>query len=210
MVIVGGIDLLKINTVNDSIEATALSHWYGGFGLPYVHADQHFLITIKDAGDNYAVIAANDGGIHYSPNKGLDWEDKNNNYNVTQYYDGDRHPFRDQFIAGSQDNGTNLSPAGTIYSNAWEEVIGGDGFDCAWDKENPNVVYGTLYSSYIYKSVNGGLTFNQINGSEIPESDFFHTPFEMDPHNSQKIFTASGLNTVYYSCLLYTSPSPRD
>ncbi|MBN1407924.1 MAG: T9SS type A sorting domain-containing protein [Calditrichaceae bacterium] len=61
------------------------------------------------------------------------------------------------------------------------------------------MVYGTLYSSYIYKSVNGGLTFNQINGSEIPESDFFHTPFEMDPHNSQKIFTASGLNTVYYS-----------
>ena len=199
IVIVGGIDLLKINTISDTISSNAISNWYGGEGLPYVHADQHFLVTIKGTGDNYSIIAANDGGIHFSPNKGVNWEDKNNNYNVTQYYDGDRHPFRDQFIAGSQDNGTNLSPSGTIYSTRWNEVIGGDGFDCAWDKENPNVIYGTLYDSDIYKSVNGGGSFTLLTGGELPESDFFHTPLEMDPHNSQKLFTASGSNTIYYS-----------
>jgi photosystem II stability/assembly factor-like uncharacterized protein len=200
IVIVGGIDILKINTVSDTINATALSQWYGGFGLPYVHADQHFLVTIKGLGDNYSIIAANDGGIHYSPDKGISWEDKNNNYNVTQYYDGDRHPFLDKFIAGSQDNGTNLSPSGTIFSTGWNEVIGGDGFDCAWDKENPNVVYGTLYSSTLYKSINGGLTFTLINDDVLePDDSFFHTPLEMDPHNSQKLFTASGSNLIYYS-----------
>ncbi|MEJ2543586.1 MAG: hypothetical protein P8Y99_05915, partial [Calditrichaceae bacterium] len=199
IVIVGGIDLLNINTVSDTIVATALSNWYGGEGLPYVHADQHFLVTIKGNGDNYSIIAANDGGIHFSPDKGVNWENKNNNYNVTQYYDGDRHPFRNQFVAGSQDNGTNLSPSNTVHSTSWNEVIGGDGFDCAWDKGNPNVIYGTLYQSYVYKSVNGGLTFSQINGTELPESDFFHTPFEMDPHNSQKLFSASKTDSIYLS-----------
>lgn len=198
-VIVGGIDLYKISTTGNTMEAEALSHWYGGGGLPYVHADQHFIVTLKDSGENYSLIVANDGGIYYSPDKGVNWEDKNNNYNVTQYYDGDRHPFRNQFIAGSQDNGTNLSPSNTIISDNWSEPIGGDGFDCAWDKANPNVIYGTLYDSYIYKSINGGESFTLLNDDELPESDFFHTPLEMDPHDSQKLFTASSTNTIYYS-----------
>ncbi|MEJ2054320.1 MAG: T9SS type A sorting domain-containing protein, partial [Calditrichaceae bacterium] len=199
VVIAGGIDLLKINTVNDILKPEAISNWYGGNGLPYVHADQHFIVTIEDTSASYAILAANDGGIFYSPDSGVTWQNKNNNYNVTQYYDGDRHPFRDQFIAGSQDNGTNLSSSDAIYSDRWTDVIGGDGFDCAWDKEDPNIIYGTIYDSKIYKSENGGGSFRLLNGSDLPPSNFFHTPLEMDPHNSQKLFTASETDMIYYS-----------
>ena len=145
------------------------------------------------------MIAANDGGIYYSENKGVNWQNKNNNFNVTQYYDGDRHPFRNQFIGGSQDNGTTLSPAETIFSDKWVEVTGGDGFDCAWDKENPKIIYCTLYEGNVYKSIDGGINFSLINGSDLPGNTLFHTPLQMDPHNSQKLFTASETNQVFYT-----------
>ena len=198
-VIVGGIDLLRINTAGNTMNATALSNWYGGLGLPYVHADQHFIVTIKGTDNNYSIIAANDGGIFFSPDKGLNWENKNHGYNVTQYYDADRHPYRNQFIAGAQDNGTDLSPQNTIFSDYWTDVLGGDGFDCAWDKENPNVLYASVYYSRIYKSINGGGSFTVLNDTNFPESSIFHTPLELNPYNSQKIFTATDINKIFHS-----------
>jgi len=198
IVIVGGIDLYKVNVSGAGMQANAISNWYGGNGLPYVHADQHFLVTLPRQNGTYAVIAANDGGIFYSPDMGLNWDSRNNNYNVTQYYDADRNPFADQFIAGSQDNGTNLSPSGSVFDSDWNEVIGGDGFDCVWDRFDPLVLYGTLYSSLIYKSEDGGYTFRQIN-SGLPESNIFHTPLTMDPANPNKLFTISDANKLYYS-----------
>ena len=199
IVIAGGIDLYKVTVSGNSMSATQLSSWYGGDGLDMVHADQHYIAVIKDGTNNYKVIAANDGGIYYSENKGVNWQNKNNNFNVTQYYDGDRHPFRNQFIGGSQDNGTTLSPAETIFSDKWVEVTGGDGFDCAWDKENPKIIYCTLYEGNVYKSIDGGINFSLINGSDLPGNTLFHTPLQMDPHNSQKLFTASETNQVFYT-----------
>jgi photosystem II stability/assembly factor-like uncharacterized protein len=196
--IVGGVDLYKVTVNGSSMQASPISHWYGANGLPYVHADQHFLVTLPRSNGNYGVVAANDGGIFYSSDKGLNWESRNSNYNVTQYYDADRSPFADQFIAGSQDNGTNLSPSGSVGDSHWKEVIGGDGFDCVWDRYDPMIVYGTLYSSLIYKSTDSGENFHQIN-SGLPESDIFHTPLTMDPANSKKLFTISGADKIYYS-----------
>lgn len=198
IVIVGGIDLYKVQTSGSGMIADPISNWYGGNGLPYVHADQHFLVTLPRNDGTYAVIAANDGGIFYSSDKGTSWVNCNNNFNVTQYYDADRNPFADQFIAGSQDNGTNLSPGDAVYSSHWKEVIGGDGFDCVWHNFDPYVVYGTLYSSLIYKSTDGGNIFRQVN-KNLPESGIFHTPLTMDPHNPNKLFTISGTNQIYYS-----------
>ena len=199
VVIVGGIDLFRITVQNGVMSARQLTSWYGGGGLEYVHADQHFLAAIPDPLGNYELIAVNDGGVYYSADGGFGWQGKNNNFNVTQYYDGDRHPFRVQYVAGSQDNGTNLSPSGTQFSDAWNEVLGGDGFDCAWDKEDPNIVYATIYDSRIYKSEDGGLTYRSLNGETLPTSNFFHTPLEMDPYNSRRLFSASGLNLIYVS-----------
>ncbi len=197
-VFVGGIDLYKVQVSDGSMRAKAISHWYGGNGLPYVHADQHFLLTIPRPDSTFAVVAANDGGIHYSPDGGVSWESRNNNYNVTQFYDGDRHPFSDQFIAGSQDNGSNLSPEQSVSNSGWQEVVGGDGFDCAWHKSDPSIIYATLYSSYIYRSNDGGRSFSSINNG-LPESDIFHTPLLMSPHDSDHLLTASGQDRIYYT-----------
>ncbi len=196
IVFVGGIDLYQINLQNDNMQTTQISSWWGGNNYPYVHADQHGLAAITHADSSFAIIATNDGGIFYSPDGGVHWQNKNNGYNVTQFYDGARHPFLDQFIGGTQDNGTLLSPTDPDAQSAWQQVVGGDGFDCAWNPYDPYTVYATLYNSRIYKSTDGGQTFSPAN-SGLPQSQVFHTPLIMDPFNPQKLFTVSGENKIF-------------
>jgi len=195
-VIVGGIDLYKVNVDEGSMTAFPISHWYGGNGLPYVHADQHFLVLLAGEGSSYKVITANDGGIHYSIDSGVNWTEKNNGYNVTQYYDGDRNSMAEQYLGGTQDNGTSLSPGQADQSSTWTEVLGGDGFDCVWDKYNPNTVYGTIYDTQIFKSNDGGQNFFRIS-NDIINSDIFHTPLAINPFDSENLISATDKGLVY-------------
>ncbi len=196
IVFVGGLDLYRLHIQGNGMNAVQLTSWWGGNGLPYVHADHHFLVTIANKDSSFALLDANDGGIFYSPDSGISWQSKDNGYNVTQYYDGDRHPFLRQYIGGAQDNGTSLSPVDPDKQSAWQEVVGGDGFDCAWDKFDPFNVYATLYDSRVYKSTDGGYHFSPANNG-LPQSDIFHTPLIMDPFNPQKLFTISEKDKIY-------------
>jgi photosystem II stability/assembly factor-like uncharacterized protein len=199
-VIVGGIDLFSLTVINDNYVSQRLTNWFQGGTLPYVHADQHYLVLHQTGDNSFTIIVANDGGIHFSADGGNSWEDKNNGYNVTQYYDGDRNPLREQYIGGTQDNGTHISLNYPANQNTpWQEVLGGDGFDCVWDKYDPGTVYGTLYSSRIYKSTDGGENFT---GLSIPESNIFHTPLAINPFDPLQLITISelsGSNRLYIS-----------
>ena len=198
VVFVGGIDIYRVDVSGFSMTTTKLTNWYTGTEYPYVHADQHALVTIQDGNTNFAIIAGNDGGVFYSSDMGNSWESKDNQYNVTQYYDADRHPSINAFIGGTQDNGTHRSPDETTASDSWSRVIGGDGFDCAWNKSDPSIVYGTLYSTRIYKSTDGGYNFVSINNN-MPESNIFHTPLAMDANNPDKLFTAGDDNQLWWT-----------
>ncbi len=198
VVYVGGIDLYKLTINGGSVTEDKISHWYSGAGYPYVHADQHFLVTLMSGSNDFSIVAANDGGIHYSPDQGNSWEELNNVYNVTQYYDADKHPSSLEFIGGTQDNGTHRSPLEPDLNSSWSRVIGGDGFDCAWHKTDPNIVFGTLYYSRIYKSTDGGYNYTRMDNG-LPESGIFHTPLEMNQFYSDTLYTAGDDNTFYYS-----------
>ncbi|MCD6374618.1 MAG: T9SS type A sorting domain-containing protein [Caldisericaceae bacterium] len=196
IIFVGGIDLYQITAYDHSMSAIQISSWWGGNGLPYVHADHHCLVTIPHADSTFALISTNDGGVFYSSDGGVHWEARNNQYNVTQYYDADKHPHLSQYVGGTQDNGTHVSPIDPDNTTGWRRAIGGDGFDCAWDRFDPAIVYGTLYDSRIYKSVDGGNSFIGINNG-LPESNIFHTPLTMDPNNPERLFTISESNKIY-------------
>ncbi len=196
-VFVGGVDLYQINTQNDTITAQRLSTWYYSSTLPYVHADQHCLAAIPQTDSTFALVVTNDGGVFYSPDAGKTWEKRNTGLNITQFYDADRNPKVDMYIGGTQDNGTLITPnKNPTKTTKWETRIGGDGFDCAWHDQNPEIVYATLYSSKIYKSANGGDNFGTCT-TGLPESRIFHTPLVMDPHNNEKLFTAGDSNRIY-------------
>ncbi len=194
IVFVGGIDLYKINTKNNAFNYQRLSSWYHSSSYPYVHADQHCIAAIPHPDSTFSLVASNDGGVFFSRNGGNNWEHRNNGLNVTQFYDADRNPGSNQYIGGTQDNGTLVSPINPQKTTKWEIKISGDGFDCAWDDENSDVVFATLYETRIYKSITGGDYFGEL--SSVPNSSLFHTPLVMDPHNTQKLITALDNNRI--------------
>src|SRR5690606_30626021 len=142
---VGGIDLHK--STNGGASWSQVSHWYGGFGFPEVHADQH-AIAFRPGFPTEAVFS-HDGGITYTADADATqptWVNRNNNYNVTQFYAGAIHPNEGSnvMLAGAQDNGTQrFSQPG---AHATQEVYGGDGAYTFIDQDQPAL----SIASYVY------------------------------------------------------------
>ncbi|KAB2878693.1 T9SS type A sorting domain-containing protein [bacterium] len=185
---------------NDSL--VSVSDPYGAYGgaNDNVHPDHHNLVIIPiDQGTNsFAILNANDGGLAYSSNGGKTWGIDQNSifgYNTTQFYGVDKKPGGDQYMGGTQDNGSWLSPINPTFTSNWSFKIGGDGFDAAWHYTNSNLVLGSLYDNRIYKSSNGGASFVQsttglldVNGTNSP----FITQIGRSKMEPDIVFTTGG------------------
>ncbi len=177
LVIAGGIDLHR--TTNGGSSWTGISHWYGGFGEPYVHADQH-AIEFRPGSPN-EVIFGNDGGVHFSTDAGNSasnptFSDKNSGFNITQFYAcATKNEINSHyFLAGAQDNGSQqFTQAGV---NSTTEVTGGDGAFCHIDALNPDIQITAYVYNNLYYSQDGGNTFNTLlsssTGHFINPSDY--------------------------------------
>jgi hypothetical protein len=167
---VGGIDLFK--STNGASNWNQLSHWYGGFGYQYVHADQH--VAAFGHTDSNKVIFGNDGGVAYSSNGGTTSEERTNGLITSQFYTvgvGPTTAFSgDYFAGGLQDNGTHLfensNPSG---SDSSEEIYGGDGAYTFMDQDGSdryvirNYVYNDRINLYNFDGAN--VTINNESGS---------------------------------------------
>jgi hypothetical protein len=205
---VGGIDLFRSKNGARSFEIA--SYWYFPRDDPnFVHADQHALVFHPgyDGAANQVLYVGNDGGIFRTDNARhrtslndcpfgsgphlpeVAWRCLNNAYGVTQFYHGDTAPLSQLFAGGTQDNGTLLARSETR-PNAWEEIFGGDGGHFAFNPINPRVFYlETQRFPSMYKTVDGGESF-EFAGAGIADSDgLFITPFAMDPSDPETLWT---------------------
>ncbi|MFK7922650.1 MAG: hypothetical protein AB8H47_11875 [Bacteroidia bacterium] len=142
---IGGVDLLRSN--NGGQSWTQMTQWFGGSGLPYVHADQHQIVYAP--GNSSIMYFGNDGGVWRSNNGGNTIVEKNIGYNVTQFYSGAIHPNagEDYFIGGTQDNGTQQFTQPGL--NATNRAYGGDGGFAHIDEDEPNIqITATTYQNY--------------------------------------------------------------
>lgn len=173
-VIIGGIDLLE--SKNGGQSWTQISQWYGGGGFQEVHADQHRILFDLDRPGR--VLFGNDGGIFYSTNNGTTIRNRNNGYNVTQFYALAMHPdtFSNYFLAGAQDNGTQQFNQFDIANT--NEVIGGDGFMCHIDQNEPNIQFGSVYEGDWRVSTDGGQNFGAMRSNDVGSG--FYTPSDYD------------------------------
>ncbi|MBN8707564.1 MAG: T9SS type A sorting domain-containing protein [Bacteroidetes bacterium] len=171
---VGGIDLYRID-IGASTKQTKLTHWYEGTGLPYVHADKHGLYTaiLNESAKTFRLISTNDGGVEYSDDEGITWNKTLNGYLTTQFYGADKAPGSDRYFGGTQDNGSWLSPLWTSVTNNWETPLGGDGFASVWHHQNPNKLMGSLYNNILYRSSDGGNSWEEMSG--VPQTGPFVT-----------------------------------
>ena len=182
IVFVGGVNCWK--STNGGQSWNINTHWYGGGGAEYMHADIHMLKY--NLLDN-RIYSGNDGGLYFSDN-GITWTDISDGLQISQFYSlGVSQTVQDKVITGSQDNGTLLKEP----SN-WSAVIGGDGMECIIDYTNANIMYGEVYYGDIRKSTNGGNSFSSIAPSN---NGAWETPYELDKNNPNIIY--AGYDELY-------------
>ena len=178
LVIAGGVDLHR--TTNGGTSWSGVSYWNSASSLPYVHADQHAIVSRP--GNNNEVIFGNDGGVFYSANVGNSsttsptFGHRVKNFNVTQFYAGAMHPSAGSNVlaAGAQDNGSMKLTTAGIGANTY--LTGGDGAFCFIDQNNSNV----FITSYVWnnwrRSTNSGSSFTYFptdnTGSFINPADY--------------------------------------
>jgi len=165
---VGGIDIFK--STNGGSSWTQISSAYGSTSSNDIHPDQQGMAF----GNSQKLLFGNDGGVAYSGDGGSTINHRNKNYNVTQFYHmavGPTTAFNgDYFMAGAQDNGTQLfenAPPGISNSI---EAQGGDGAYCFFDQDGTdkyrisNYVYNNNIQLYDYVNHNT-ISINQEGGS---------------------------------------------
>lgn len=188
IVFIGGVNQWK--STNGGTSWTLCSHWYGGGGKPYVHADVHTLQFLP--GNGSVLFSCNDGGLFKTSNSGASWNDLSNGISVGQIYRlGCSSTESNLVITGWQDNGSNL-----LSGTSWDNVLGGDGMECMIDNSNSNIMYGELYYGDIYRSDDGGLSFNSIKNNITEEGDWI-APFVQDPIDPATIY--AGYENIWKS-----------
>lgn len=193
IVLAGGIDVHR--TADSGATWTGVSHWYGGFSKPEVHADQHAMAFRPGA--NNAALFGNDGGTYYSSNVGSSsspsFTHSVKGYNVTQFYSV---ALKDSLgsnymLAGAQDNGSHQFTTAGI--NSTTEVTGGDGAFCFIDQDNPSYQITSYVRNNWRRSTNGGISFSNITSNS---SGRFINPADYDDA-ANILYAAAGNNQVY-------------
>lgn len=179
----GGVNLWS--STNGGADWSCAAHWYSGGDLPYLHADQHGIQYLEDG----RLLVANDGGAFVMDVDGGTVLDRSAGLDIAQAYRLDLDPqAMDRFIVGTQDNGTFMK-----HDGAWEHVLGGDGFQCAFHGALSEVVYASLYYGQLFRSDDGGNAFQEIAGNAGSDEDgegAWLTPWEVSPFNPDWVYMA--------------------
>lgn len=178
--------------------------WTREAPLPF-HVDHHAIAYKPGSSDE--IVFGNDGGVYYTNNATASKRagaalatpttvDRNDNYNVTQFYTGDMHPASGSnvMLAGSQDNGIHrFSSAGF---GATTKVIngGGDGAFVFIDDETPSIAIGSSQNGRYRQSTDGGISFTFFYA---PDNPLFINPTAYDDANNILYGTFSSTQIFY-------------
>jgi hypothetical protein len=160
--------------------------------LSAVHPDHHAL-TFDAAGNLYD---GSDGGVWYFPHSAFSagsaetGQNLSSGLNITQFSSGGSWLPDGSFLAGSQDNGTELYSHGAG-GWTWKRIAMGDGGYTAADPQNSNILYHEYYQGQMERSENRGASWIDVappfNGQEVS----WVMPFVMDPSSPRQMFAGA-------------------
>jgi hypothetical protein len=144
---------------------TELTYGYPPSNYPYVHVDHHVftMIPVNQSTQSFRIVNGSDGGMAISNDGGLSWTNPNTGYNTTQFYGVDKKPGASQYIGGTQDNGSWLSPVNPTGTSTWTKAMGGDGFVGVWNYKDASKMMASTQYNGLARSTNGGLSFSNAS-----------------------------------------------
>ena len=203
-VYIGGIDWFK--STDGGNNWTQITSGYGSSGSN-IHPDQH---NIAFSGSS-KILIAHDGGIAYSGDAGSSFYTRINNFNTTQFYHMGVAPSTafsgEYFIAGAQDNGTQLIENAQAGINSFTEAQGGDGAYSFFDQDGTDKYYiaNYVYNQYIVLyNYSTGRT-NVINNESESNGEFIN-PEALDSHQNilYTNYTQRSADGITYSIRKYS------
>lgn len=153
-----------------------------------VHVDQHGLDFFPDSSN--IMVLGNDGGLYVSDDNAQNWR-HSKTLPITQFYECEVSQAQlDHYFGGTQDNGTVMSDHG-MWGN-WRRILGGDGFHVIVDPEFPEIVYAEYQWGNLFRSNDGGNTFQWArSGIDNEDRNNWNTPIELDPNNTSVLYYGS-------------------
>ncbi len=137
------------------------------------------------------LYCGSDGGVFKSSDQAENWTDISATLVNTQFYRiAGTDASTNLVLGGTQDQGSNVWT-----DSAFTHIWGADGFECAIDPNNSNIVYFESQYGNLKRSTDQGNTNTEIRPSG--ESGSWLTPFHLHPQNSTTIF--AGWSEVYRS-----------
>ena len=162
-----------------------------------VHPDHHAMWI--DPREPEHVLLGNDGGLYVTWDDATTWGHVDV-LPIAQFYNVAvdlRTPYR--VYGGLQDNGSWGGPSATrergIADGDWIKINGGDGFHCAVDPTNPDLVYSESQNGAIVRlDVRTGesLRVTRPGGGRGYRFNW-NTPFLLSPHNPQILYYAGNV-----------------
>jgi len=163
-------------------------------GFEKLHGDFHALVIDPD--DHEHLISGDDGGLNQSFDKAETW-DHLNTVAVGQFYNlAVDHADPYHVFGGLQDNGSWMGPSATLsdqITNAdWVFITDGDGFHCAFDPQDDNILYSESQGGGLVRT---NLTTRRQRGlTPIPKEGQpgfrfnWNTPFLCSVHEPQTLY----------------------
>jgi photosystem II stability/assembly factor-like uncharacterized protein len=171
-----------------------------GLGGRWAHVDNHE-IWIDPRDPDYYLVGC-DGGIYQSFDRAANWQFVAN-LPVTQFYDvtceQSATPFY-RVYGGTQDNSTLGGPARTMSNHGitnadWHIIVGGDGFQCRVDPEDPNTVYAEFqYAGLVrfdWRTQQRVPIQPQPGAGEPPLRWNWDSPIIISPHSHTRLYFAA-------------------
>jgi photosystem II stability/assembly factor-like uncharacterized protein len=163
------------------------------------HSDNHALVIDREDPDH--LIVGTDASLYESFDDGLTWR-QFPNLPVSQFYKlslDTTEPFYN-IVGGAQDLGTLLGPSRTnhvegIRNRDWYVPLGADGYACAFDPEEPDIVYMQTQGGRLQRYDQRSHEFIDIQPvpapGDPPERWNWDAPILVSPHSHTRLYFGS-------------------
>lgn len=163
------------------------------------HSDNHALWI--DPQDGEHLLAGTDAGLYESFDEGTTWRHFPN-MPVSQFYKlslDNKEPFYN-IVAGAQDLGTLIGPSRTMNTEGvrnqdWYVPLGADGYDCAFDPVDLNIVYMEIQEGTLHRLDRRSEEVINIQPqpdvTDPAERWNWDSPILISPHNRNRLYYGS-------------------